>query len=195
MHRKTLVNRLAAAGCPTPRVLRTWCRLFVASRLLEEPGRTVESIALQLDFETTTGLRNALKRYTGLQASALRHAGGLTYVLARFNAACDVRRPGHHRTHTLTREWPAPTPPAPTPPAHNPPSTHRAPPNLSEREPPSHRDSAGHPSDPTPSHDPRHSTRFATVAAHILTLLTSLACVGDGAPCDTLLDTVRSAIA
>ena len=66
----------AAAGCPTPRALRTWCRLFVAGRLLEEPGRTVESIALQLEFDSTTGLRNALKRYTGHGASAIRAAGG-----------------------------------------------------------------------------------------------------------------------
>lgn len=92
VHRKTLVNRLAAAGCPTPRALRTWCRLFVASRLLEEPGRTVESIALQLDFETTAGLRNALKRYTGRGACEVRSAGGLAYVLAQFNAACRPRR-------------------------------------------------------------------------------------------------------
>ena len=94
VHRKTLVNRLAAAGCPTPRALRTWCRLFVASRLLEEPGRTVESIALQLDFETTAGLRNALKRYTGRGAREIRAAGGLAYVLAQFNAACRPRRVG-----------------------------------------------------------------------------------------------------
>ncbi|GJG86033.1 hypothetical protein tb265_12140 [Gemmatimonadetes bacterium T265] len=93
VHRKTLVNRLAAAGCPPPRVLRTWCRLFVASRLLEEPGRTVESIAHQLEFDSTTGLRNALKRYTGHGAGAVRAAGGLAYVLARFTAACATRGP------------------------------------------------------------------------------------------------------
>ncbi|HEY0778482.1 MAG TPA: helix-turn-helix domain-containing protein [Gemmatirosa sp.] len=93
VHRKTLVNRLAAAGCPTPRALRTWCRLFVAARLLEEPGRTIDSIARQLDFDSTTGLRNALKRYTGHGAGAIRAAGGLAPVLAHFNAACAVRRP------------------------------------------------------------------------------------------------------
>ncbi len=92
VHRKTLVNRLAAAGCPTPRALRTWCRLFVAGRLLEEPGRTVESIALQLEFDSTTGLRNAIKRYTGHGASAVRAAGGLAHLLAHFNAACAAQR-------------------------------------------------------------------------------------------------------
>ncbi len=97
VHRKTLVNRLAAAGCPTPRALRTWCRLFVAARLLEEPGRTIDSIARQLDFDSTTGLRNALKRYTGHGAGAVRAAGGLADVLARFNAACAARRPASPR--------------------------------------------------------------------------------------------------
>ncbi len=93
VHRKTLVNRLAAVGCPTPRALRTWCRLFVAARLLEEPGRTVESVAMQLDFDTPAGLRNTLKRYTGAGAGAVRAAGGLAHVLARFNAACAAHRP------------------------------------------------------------------------------------------------------
>lgn len=122
VHRKTLVNRLAAAGCPTPRALRTWCRLFVAARLLEEPGRTVESIADQLDFDSTTGLRNAFKRYTGHGASAIRAAGGLAHVLARFTAACADRRPPRDATAVRARtavprgvsaHAPAPHAPAP----------------------------------------------------------------------------------
>lgn len=110
VHRKTLVNRLAAAGCPTPRALRTWCRLFVASRLLEEPGRTVESIALQLEFDSTTGLRNALKRYTGQGAGAVRAAGGLAHVLAHFNAACAADRPraGLAQVHHARPQQPTP---------------------------------------------------------------------------------------
>jgi AraC-like DNA-binding protein len=65
VHRRTLVNRMRAAGCPPPRALRTWCRVFVAARLLEAPGRTVESVAHQLEFDSPSGLRNTLRRYTG----------------------------------------------------------------------------------------------------------------------------------
>jgi AraC-like DNA-binding protein len=92
VHRRTLVNRMRAAGCPAPRALRTWCRVFVAARLLEEPGRTVESVALQLDFDSPSGLRNTLRRYTGRAPAALRAAGGLRCALAAFAAACEARR-------------------------------------------------------------------------------------------------------
>src|SRR3546814_9586520 len=50
VHRKTLVDRLAAAGFPTPSAMIAWCRLITAARLLEDPGRTVEQVALLLDF-------------------------------------------------------------------------------------------------------------------------------------------------
>lgn len=92
VHRRTLVNRMRAAGCPAPRALRAWCRVFVAARLLEEPGRTVESVAWQLDFDSPSGLRNTLRRYTGRPPAALRMAGGLRCALAAFQAACAARR-------------------------------------------------------------------------------------------------------
>jgi len=92
VHRRTLVNRLRAAGCPAPRALRTWCRVFIAARMLEEPGRTVESVALQLDFDSPSGLRNTLRRYTGHAPAALRAAGGLPVALSAFAEACAARR-------------------------------------------------------------------------------------------------------
>jgi AraC-like DNA-binding protein len=92
VHRRTLVNRLRAAGCPAPRALRTWCRVFIAARMLEEPGRTVESVALQLDFDSPSGLRNTLRRYTGHAPAALRAAGGLPVALSAFTEACAARR-------------------------------------------------------------------------------------------------------
>lgn len=92
VHRRTLVNRMRAAGCPPPRALRAWCRVFSAAHLLEDCGRTVESVALQLDFDSPSGLRNALRRYTGLAPSALRAAGGLQCALRAFAEACARRR-------------------------------------------------------------------------------------------------------
>lgn len=86
VHRKTLVNRLAAAGCPPPMVVRTWCRLLVVARLLEEPTRTLEGIALQLDFPSGTALRNQLRRHVGCTAQELRARGGLAHALPRFEA-------------------------------------------------------------------------------------------------------------
>ena len=92
VHRKTLRNRMDAAGLPAPADLRAWCRLFMAGRLLEEAGRTVESVAHQLEFTTGSALRNLIKRRTGLAPYMLRDAGGLHYLVACFNATCETRR-------------------------------------------------------------------------------------------------------
>jgi hypothetical protein len=66
--------------------------VFVAARLLEEPGRTVESVAHQLEFDSPSGLRNTLRRYTGHAPAALRASGGLRCALRAFAAACAARR-------------------------------------------------------------------------------------------------------
>lgn len=92
VHRKTLRNRMEAAGLPAPADLRAWCRLFMAGRLLDEPGRTVESVALQLEFTTGSALRNLIKRRTGLAPYMLREAGGLQYLIVCFNTLCEARR-------------------------------------------------------------------------------------------------------
>ncbi|MDQ3811804.1 MAG: helix-turn-helix domain-containing protein [Chloroflexota bacterium] len=84
VHRKTLVNRLDQAGLPTPIALIGWCRLLVAARLLDDPGRSVEQVALSLDFPSGTALRNMLKRYTGLNAREVRENGGLRCLIRMF---------------------------------------------------------------------------------------------------------------
>lgn len=75
--RKTLVVRLNAARLPSPRAMIGWCRLLIAARLLEDPGRTVEDVALKLDFPSGAALRNMFKRYTGLRATEVRQNGGM----------------------------------------------------------------------------------------------------------------------
>ncbi len=87
VHRKTLVGRLGAANLPTPSAIISWCRLLVAARMLEDPGRTVEQVALLLDFPSGTSLRNMVKRYTGLRPSEVRENGGVSCVLHAFKRA------------------------------------------------------------------------------------------------------------
>ena len=85
--RKTLLNRMQAVHCPSPAEMRAWCRLFVAARLLERSGRTVESVAQQLEFQSGSALRNMLKRYTGLAPNALRAEGALHLLMNAFHRA------------------------------------------------------------------------------------------------------------
>jgi AraC-like DNA-binding protein len=84
VHRKTLVDRLKAARLPSPRAMIGWCRLLVAARMLDDPGRTVEQVALKLDFPSGPALRNMFKRYTGLRTTEVRQNGGVRCLVHAF---------------------------------------------------------------------------------------------------------------
>ena len=94
VHRKTLVDRLNAAGFPSPSSVISWCRLLVASRLLDDPGRSVEQVALLLDFPSGTSLRNMMKRYTGLVSTEVRENGGVRCVLHAFKRELAAAKTG-----------------------------------------------------------------------------------------------------
>jgi AraC-like DNA-binding protein len=91
-HRKTLVNHCAQAEFLSPHELLCWCRLAVAGELMARTCRTIESIALQLDFPSDTSLRNMMKRYTGLKASEVRERGGAKCVVAAVRRVPAARR-------------------------------------------------------------------------------------------------------
>jgi AraC-like DNA-binding protein len=96
VHRKTLVDRLKAARLPSPRAMIGWCRLLMAARMLDDPGRTIEQVALKLDFASGAALRNLFKRYTGLRTTEVRENGGarcLMHALKRDLAAVSAGRP------------------------------------------------------------------------------------------------------
>ncbi len=80
IHRKTLLNQCARAGGPAPAELIGWCRLMLAAHLLATTGNTVERVALELEYPSSTALRNAMKRYTGLRAGEVTRDGGLARV-------------------------------------------------------------------------------------------------------------------
>ena len=96
VHRRTLVNRLEAAGCPGPAELISWCRLMVAGHLLESPGHSVEHVALRLGFGSGTALRNMLQRYLGMTPGQLRARGGGAWIVSAFHgrlrAGMETRR-------------------------------------------------------------------------------------------------------
>ena len=89
VHRRSVARRLKAAGVPGPRALIRWCRLILAAWMLEGKGRTVESVALALDFESAGALRNALRRYAALSVSDIRRPDGFRRVAEAF--ACRLR--------------------------------------------------------------------------------------------------------
>lgn len=84
VHRKTLSDRLNAAHLPSAGSFISWSRLLLAAKILEDPGRTVEQVALLLDFPSGPSLRNMMKRHTGLRSLEVRENGGARCVLHAF---------------------------------------------------------------------------------------------------------------
>ncbi len=92
VHRKTLVNYCAQASLPPPGAVLAWCRLFLVGHFLETPSRTVEGIALRVEFASASALRNMLRRYTGLRPQQVRERGGLGCVVDAFRSSLAARR-------------------------------------------------------------------------------------------------------
>ncbi|HVE77842.1 MAG TPA: helix-turn-helix domain-containing protein [Gemmatimonadaceae bacterium] len=86
--RRVLNERLTQAGFPPPQQLLAWGRLLVAARMLEDPQRSADSIALALDFPSGSAFRNTCQRYLGATPSEIRARGGADFAVARFVARC-----------------------------------------------------------------------------------------------------------
>jgi AraC-like DNA-binding protein len=87
--RRTLHDRLIDNGLPPTREFLTWCRLMVASALLDQPGHTLDSVAGQLDFSDGGVLGTAIRRYTGAGIVKLRDGGALDATISAFRASVE----------------------------------------------------------------------------------------------------------
>jgi AraC-like DNA-binding protein len=92
-HPKTLRAYLRGAGLPSLGRLIVWTRLIRACYLLQDAGRSVESVSRVLGFASGNGFRNQLLRYVGECPTGLRGPGQLGRVLDRFRAVLDAKRP------------------------------------------------------------------------------------------------------
>jgi AraC-like DNA-binding protein len=102
VHRKTLVNYCAQASLPPPGAILAWCRLLLVGHFLETPSRTVEGIALRVEFASATALRNMLRRYTGLRPQQVRERGGLRCVVDAFRRSlAEKREPRANQDYAL----------------------------------------------------------------------------------------------
>jgi AraC-like DNA-binding protein len=101
IRRKTLTERLVQAGFPTAQRIIAWGRLIVAARMLEDPERSADSVALALDFPSGSAFRNTCQRYLHAAPNQIRSRGGANYVISAFlrqiqtaAAAAPFRRSG-----------------------------------------------------------------------------------------------------
>jgi AraC-like DNA-binding protein len=84
INRRTLAWQLKQYSLPSPRVFLTWCRLLVAALLLDERGRTLDSVADQLDFPGGHSLGAVFHRYLGRGVVSLREDGVAEEVIGAF---------------------------------------------------------------------------------------------------------------
>jgi AraC-like DNA-binding protein len=73
--RRTLVNRLSAAGLARPSVFVAWGRLLVAAASLEDSATTVRDVARTLGLRSNAGLHVLCRRHSCLSVRALRRGG------------------------------------------------------------------------------------------------------------------------
>jgi AraC-like DNA-binding protein len=63
------------AGLPPPRRLMAWMRVLLAASLLDDPGRTVLSVAHACGYASDSSLRRAMQDFLGTVPTGLRREG------------------------------------------------------------------------------------------------------------------------
>jgi AraC-like DNA-binding protein len=88
VRRKLLSVRLRESRFPTTQRLIAWGRLMVAAKMLEDSGRTADSVASALGFPSGGAFRNTCQRYLRTAPLEIRAAGGARFAVEAFVAAC-----------------------------------------------------------------------------------------------------------
>lgn len=93
VHRQTPNSWCKKERFLRPEEVLVWCRLLLVAAMLELTTRTLESIAVELEYASATSLRNQLKNYTGMTATQIRN-DGLSAVISVFWGRVEQRRAG-----------------------------------------------------------------------------------------------------
>ncbi len=91
--RRTLTAWATSAGARGVRALTSRCRVLVATEMLRDRRRSVEEVALELQFSSSAHLHNTMKRYTGLRPREGLARDAASWCAALFPAACNERTP------------------------------------------------------------------------------------------------------
>jgi AraC-like DNA-binding protein len=75
LSRRTLLRWSERAELPPPRKLLAWMRILLAAELLDDPGRTVLSVAHACGYSSDSGLRRVTQKFVGASPTDLRRRG------------------------------------------------------------------------------------------------------------------------
>jgi AraC-like DNA-binding protein len=89
---RTLLRWCSGSGLPAPRQLLAWMRVLLAAELMNDPGRSLESIAVACGYAADSGLRRALRDLLDTNPKMLRGAGAFATASAAFRKGLDEAR-------------------------------------------------------------------------------------------------------
>lgn len=84
LSRRTLLRWCQRAGLPAPRRLLAWMRVLLACELLDDPGRTVLSVAHTCGYSSDSGLRRITQKFLGWSPTELRDRGAFRAASSAF---------------------------------------------------------------------------------------------------------------
>lgn len=100
LSRRTLLRWCQRAGLPAPRRLLAWMRVLLACELLDDPGRTVLSVAHTCGYSSDSGLRRITQKFLGSSPSDLRERGAFRIASRAFIEQLEETR----KVRVTTRE-------------------------------------------------------------------------------------------
>jgi AraC-like DNA-binding protein len=92
MSRRTLLRWNDRVGLPPPRRLLAWMRLLLAAELLNDPGRSIGSVAQACGYSADSGLRRVTKQFLGMSPTQLREPVSFARVAREVARLLDRRR-------------------------------------------------------------------------------------------------------
>lgn len=81
---RTLLRWCNRAELPPPRRVLAWMRILLAAELLDDPGRTVSSVAHACGYSSDNSLRRALQDFLRTTPTVLRRDGAFSLAAAAF---------------------------------------------------------------------------------------------------------------
>jgi AraC-like DNA-binding protein len=89
---RTVLRWSERSGLPPPRRLMAWMRILLAASLLDDPGRTVLSVAFACGYSSDSSLRRAMQDFLGTIPTTLRREGAFSRASRLFlEELTDVR--------------------------------------------------------------------------------------------------------
>ncbi len=98
---RSVLRWSSRAGLPPPRRLLAWMRMLLAASLLDDPGRSVLSVAHACGYASDSSLRRAMQDFLGIGPTALRREGAFTRASAAFLDELGRTRAARRDRHSL----------------------------------------------------------------------------------------------